>query len=135
MSEALPSHLAKIMPWLEEAVAETRGTHTVEDVLAGIVAQRLQLWVGERCFAVTEFVGYPQKRTFNIFLAGGQRGAFAREARAIQQGMEAFARAGGATLFTNSAKVTEKVAARIPWSRIGSGFQPSWIVMTKELAP
>ena len=132
MSEGLPPHLAKIGPWLEAAVIETQGTHSIADVLSAIASGRLQLWVGERCFAVTEFVNFPQKRGFNVFLAGGD----ASEFKDIQHGMEAFARAGGATLFMHQGKMTDDARRRVSaWERIGRGFKATWIAMTKELTP
>lgn len=134
MIEPAP-HVAKILPWLEAAVAETRGTHTVDDVLSAVTLGRLQLWVGECCFAVTEFVNYPRRRDFNIFLAGGPPGKAAPEFLDIQPGMEAFARAGGATRFTNLGKITPAARRRIDWERIGRGFEATHVAMSKELTP
>lgn len=130
-NSALPGVLQKIMPWLEAAVAETHGTHTVADVLGQLAQGRLHLWAGERCFGLTEFVDHPQKRAFNIFLAGGDRTEFEE----IQHGMEAFARAGGATMFMHYGRITEGVRKRSGWERIGRGFKPAWIAMTKDIEP
>lgn len=123
--------LEKARPWLEAAVAETKGTHTLEDVIESITKGLLHLWIGERCCAVTEFINYPRKRAFNIFLAGGDAAEFTD----IQHGMEAFARAGGATVFMHYGKITEGVRRRCGWARIGEGFEPGWIAMTKEIEP
>ena len=50
---------------------QARGTHTWDDIAAGVFTGRYQLWPLERSVLVTEIVAYPRKRALNIFLAGG----------------------------------------------------------------
>jgi hypothetical protein len=58
-------------PWLEAALAEAGGTHTIDDIRAGIAARRYHFWPGKSSAAITEVFNFPQMRVFNVFLAGG----------------------------------------------------------------
>ena len=58
-------------PHIEAALSYSGGTHTFEDVVAGVSAGRLQFWPGPNSAVITEIQEYPQKRTLHFFLAGG----------------------------------------------------------------
>ena len=53
------------------AIERTNGTHTEDDVLAGLIKGELKLWRGERSAVVTEFVLYPRLKALGFFLIGG----------------------------------------------------------------
>lgn len=53
------------------AIGETRGTHTEDDVVAGVLTNKLKLWRRGASGLITEFVGFPQMKTQNSFLTGG----------------------------------------------------------------
>lgn len=57
--------------WLGAALRYAHGTHTIEDVEAGLESGALGLLAGERSALVVEVVTYPRKRILNVFLAGG----------------------------------------------------------------
>ena len=64
--------LERLAPQLRAALAHAGGTHTLDDVHAGITAGRYQLWPGERSVIVTELQIYPQQKVLCLFLAGGE---------------------------------------------------------------
>lgn len=63
---------ARCGPWIAAALEHAGGTHTLDDVRAGVEAGAFQFWPGERCAAVTELVVYPRAKAARIFLAGGE---------------------------------------------------------------
>ena len=66
-----PETIDKITPWVEAAVDATGGTHSVADLVKGVLDGRINLFIGARCFCAIEFVNYPRMRVLNVFLAGG----------------------------------------------------------------
>ena len=56
---------------IESALKYSGGTHTFEDVAAGIASGHMQLWPTEKACAVTEIVVYPRKNVLHVFLAAG----------------------------------------------------------------
>jgi hypothetical protein len=65
------NEIDRCRPWIEAALQYSGGTHTFDDVADMIATGRLQLWPAMHGCLVTEIVDYPQKRVFNVFLAGG----------------------------------------------------------------
>lgn len=59
-------------PWLRAALEYAGGTHTLDDVRAGVASGYMQLWPAPRGCAVTEIVVYPQSKALHIFLAAGE---------------------------------------------------------------
>lgn len=66
-------------------------THRLEHVLEGVRDGRYQLWAGSACTIVTEILAYPLGRDLNYWLAGGD----VEEMKALEPGIEAWARAAG----------------------------------------
>jgi hypothetical protein len=60
--------------WLEAALEEAHGTHTIDDVREGVRTGRCHFWPGENSAAVTEVFQFPRARVLNVFLAGGDLG-------------------------------------------------------------
>jgi hypothetical protein len=63
--------------YIEEALEYADGSHTYEDICAGVASGSLQFWPGNNAMIVTEIVDTPQKRSLNFFLAGGSGNALA----------------------------------------------------------
>lgn len=53
------------------AIAQTQGTHIEDDILAGVMAGKFKLWRRGASGLITEFMGFPQMKTLNAFLTGG----------------------------------------------------------------
>lgn len=62
----------RVRPMLEPAMTYSGGTHEWEDIVAGVVSTKMQLWANERGAAVTEIIAFPRKQVLNVFLAGGE---------------------------------------------------------------
>lgn len=121
----------RVAPMLEPVLAEGGNTHTMEDLRIALSERRVALWPGERCVAVTEFVDYPQRRHLNVWLAAGDL----VEMQQMRAGLEAYARAHGASGMQFSGRVTNAGKRRLSgWSR-ASGYEPRWIFYFTELAP
>lgn len=56
---------------IEAALEHGNGTHTLEDVLSMVLANRLLFFSFDNCFTIMEVVEYPQFKVFHGFLAGG----------------------------------------------------------------
>jgi len=57
--------------WIEAALEYAGGTHTIEDIEAGLTSGQFTFWPGQRCAIVTELNVYPRFKALNIFLVGG----------------------------------------------------------------
>jgi len=120
---------ARARPFLEDALAHAHGTHEIEDVLGAIGEGRLQLWLGARCAGVTEILTFPRKRMLNLFLAGGDLD----EMKALQAGLEAFARAHACDGMMFSGRLTHMAQRASGWGRALSDYRPTHISFCKEL--
>jgi hypothetical protein len=63
--------LSRCKGWIEAALDYSGGTHTFEDIAAGIASGVMQLWPAPDGCLVTEIVVYPRKKVLNVFLGGG----------------------------------------------------------------
>lgn len=106
-------------PWIEAALAYSGGTHTFDDIAAGVLSGRFRLWVRPNGCAVTEFVNFPRKRVLNVFLAGGEMQAI----KDLEQPAAEYARANGCQSMT--------ISGRVGWQRA----LPHWqqVHQTQEL--
>ena len=120
---------AKARPYLEAALEHSNGTHHVDDLPPMFQNAELQLWVGERCVAVSEFLNFPRKRRLNVFLAGGDLS----EMRAMRPGVEAFARANLCDGVMFSGRATEAVKRTSGWGR-ASGYEPTHVCFIKDFS-
>lgn len=73
-----PAQVATLIPaWVRArthilpALEHCGGTHTEEDVLAGLLVNAYQLWPGQRSAIVTEVRQYPRKKVLHFWLIGG----------------------------------------------------------------
>ena len=131
--EVVERNWQRAEPYIEAALLHAGGTHTTADILSGIAAGHLHLWIGERCAAVSEILNFPRKRALNLFLAGGDL----TELQSLAPGVEAFARAQGcatvmatARLTTGARKGLDRVSA---WLATFAGYEPGHILCTKDL--
>lgn len=65
------SEWLRCRPWIDAALEYASGTHTIEDVEAGIADGRYQFWAGARSAIVSEVIAYPRMKVFNYWLIGG----------------------------------------------------------------
>lgn len=112
--------------WLTDALKHDPGQRSLADVTARIAAGDAQLWTGKRCAVVTEWIIYPNRKAVNVWLMGGDikelLGPMLEriEAWATEQGAsEIF---GGASWRPGWLKTLRK-----------AGFEPQWIMVSKEL--
>jgi hypothetical protein len=126
-----PTDICRIIHLFDEALAECCGTHTRGDLLDAFVKGTAHAWHGERCAVATEFQDHPRRRQLNIWLAAGSL----REMQAMRPGMEAFARAHGATEIHFGARLSRHGRRRLSgWTR-ASGYEARWLHHYKEIVP
>jgi hypothetical protein len=111
---------------IEAALAYAGGTHTFEDIQAGVEAGSLQYWPGPRSVVITEIIQYPRSRALNFFLAGGEL----PELEAMYPLIEEWGRAQGCTVAVMS--------GRKGWERSfltrKEGWEPKLVVFEKDLS-
>lgn len=79
------------------AIAETKGTHTEDDVIADILRGKLTLWREGASGLITEYTQFPQMKVLNAFLAGGD---LLRELLPLQERIQRHAAANGCKRMT-----------------------------------
>ena len=110
--------------WIEAALDEGDGTHTMDDVVDGLLRGDYQFWPGERSACVTEIIEYPRRKALCFWLAGG-------DLFDLMQSIEPVARewgeAQGCDLFLGYA------IDRPGWSRALQryGYAPGWRVFRR----
>ncbi|AUQ64432.1 hypothetical protein PhaeoP51_03501 [Phaeobacter inhibens] len=102
-------------------MAHADGTHTFEDIAAGVLSGRYLLWPRERCFAVLELIQYPRGAELNVFLAGGDL----RQIQSSQQQLFEIAKSHGAQAVT--------MTGRRGWVRALPGWTEQHVVLRKDL--
>lgn len=107
--------------WLLPALALNGGTHTEDDIVAGLYVGRYHLWIAERGAIVTEFVTYPRLKALNFFLVGGNLEAVL----ALEPGIVAFARENGCKRVI--------CAGRKGWERVLKDYAPAWLGLRKDI--
>lgn len=113
-------------PWykyIEDALVYARGTHTLNDVLDGVLRGDFQFWPGDKSAVVTEIQIYPQKKVMHIFLAGGDL----EELLEMEKSVRAFAE----TIGCNSMSIS----GRRGWVKIfeRDGWEEVCTSIVKEL--
>lgn len=82
LAEVWPEAVEHLKPALERA----RGTHTIDEIFAGVMRGELQLWVGNHSAGITEVVTYPRCKAVRIFLAGGDLEEMKHMERVLSEG-------------------------------------------------
>jgi hypothetical protein len=108
---------------IESALAHSGGTHTFDDIAAGIAAQRYQLWPGRKSVVVSEILQFPQRRVAHCFLAAGDM----EEIQVQRRWLEGWAASQGCQSVT--------VAGRPGWERVlaADGYQKAAVLLEKNL--
>lgn len=104
------------------AIAETKGTHTEDDILAGLIAGTYRLWRRNASGVVTDFAAYPRMKVINIFLAGGSL----KDVLSLQAEIENYGRKIGCQRATG-------LAVREGWQKVVAGGRKLGVCMYKDL--
>lgn len=112
----------KAKPFLEDAILETKGTHTMDDVCLMVGAGHFTLWLTEKSALLTEFVQFPRMKTLNCFAGGGDLKDLIelREEKLIP-----FAKKNGCARITG--------AGRKGWTKTLPGFEFGGVYMHKDI--
>jgi hypothetical protein len=116
--------LNRCRTWIEDALEYAGGTHNFNDIAAGVLSDRYQIWPSNNSVVVTEIVVYPQLKDLHYFLAGGNLD----ELKAMRPIIEAWGKELGCTRVS--------LAGRKGWERTflkDEGYRPNWFVLSKEL--
>ena len=115
---------ARCKHWIEGALPYCYGTHTIDDVAAGIASGQFQFWPGERSAVITEILTYPQLKALNFFLVGGDGKELVERIEPI---IVAWAKSIGCM------RVTQ--VGRKGWSRVlrPKGYRTVLTMMLKEI--
>lgn len=118
------SEWQRCRPWIEEALKYSAGTHTIEDIEAGIATGAYRFFSSPKAAVIVEVIECPQKRILNYFLIGGDSDDLKTK---IDPLASAWAKAKGCKLaIGNVRKGGERLFADI-------GFRPRWITISKDL--
>jgi hypothetical protein len=108
-----------------EAIAQTNGTHTEDDILAGVMAGRFKLWRRGASGLITEFSAFPQMKQLNAFITGGSL----HELLPLQEPVQNYAAANGCGRMTAMVTHGEK-----GWERaLGDGTKRAGVAVYKDL--
>jgi hypothetical protein len=124
MDNIIREEAEKARPFIEAALEYSGGTHTFGDVVAALVSGEMQLWATDSAAVVTELQMFPQYRSCNFFLAGGDMNQLAHFQRVIGE----WAKAQGCQRLT--------ITGRRGWERTflkDEGYLPKWTTFSKEL--
>lgn len=117
------SEWERCAPWIEAALSYAGGTHTLDDIRAGIEKGRFALIALERSAFVVEIIEYPQAMALHIFLAGGDL----EELKGFNSRMDEMARRLGCSRIT--------IAGRKGFARVLTelGYLERWTVLAKDI--
>lgn len=123
LGDDLDAALARLTERVNAALAYSGGTHLFEDVAAGLHEGTMQLWVRGDSYVVSELIDYPQRRVFNVFLAGGHT----EDIIAMYEPLAVWAREWGCDV--------AHATGRPGWTRAleAQGWVPTWVALQKEL--
>lgn len=107
------------------AIAETHGTHTEDDVVAGVLTNKFKLWRRGRSGLLTEFVSFPQMKTQNSFLTGGDL----HDLLPLIEPVQNHAAANGCKRLTCVVAKSESAWMRV----LGDGWRHGGVFLYKDL--
>ena len=109
--------------WIEAALEHSGGTHSFDDIAAGIASGHMQLWPARKACAVTEIVVYPQKKVLHVFLAAGDLEQITNAIGAVEE----WGKAQGCESLTMN--------GRFGWQRVLNkrGWSPTMVIMERSL--
>lgn len=113
---------ARCGPWLEAALALTRGTHSLEDVRRAVETGECRLYTGRASALVCEMQDWPQRKVLLLWLAGGDLAELRDELRPLA---ERWGREQGCTHVS--------IIGRPGWARALPEYEQIAVVCGKEL--
>lgn len=119
--DAFEAEWTRCAPWIEAALEQGGGTHTVDDVKAAVCAREARFWAGRNAALVTRREDYPRFSVLMLWLGAGDLAELCDELRPMA---EAYARDTGCR------KVW--IAGRPGWAR-AVGYEPAFAVCEREL--
>lgn len=115
--------LTRCKKWIESALEYSGGTHTFDDIVAGVYSGHMQFWPAENGCAITEVITFPRRKVLHVFLAAGEMNQIVD----MDESAEQFARANGCNAMT--------IAGRRGWKKVlaEKGYKESYTALIKEL--
>ena len=116
--------LHRARQYIEDALKYSEGTHTFNDIAAGVLTNRYQLWPNKNSAVVTEIVVYPQLKDLHYFLAGGNLDELKQMRPVIESGGKS----------VGCSRVS--LAGRPGWEKTflkDEGYEPKLFILAKEL--
>jgi hypothetical protein len=114
----------KLRALFDKALWIGGGTHTIDDVEAGVAQGLFQFWEADDCCAVTEILTYPRCKKLHIFIAAGN---FQSICDKLLPRASAFAKENGCVSMTTIAR--KGFVRRIPQY----GFKPKYVAFELDL--
>lgn len=116
---------SRVRGWIASALEMGAGTHTLDDVIAGLEAGDYQLWTTDKAACVTEIIVFPRKKALNFWLMGGD---LADAMERIEPVARAWGSDRGCSLFLGYA------IERPGWDRAlrKFGYAPGWRVFWRQ---
>lgn len=111
----------RVRDMLLPAIDILGGTHTETDVVAMLLAGKLNLWVSDTAAVITEIRHYPRLREISTFAAGGDMNGVLKLKLAIEQ----YGRDNGCR--------RSRIEGRKGWERVHTDYGFLSISLVKEL--
>jgi hypothetical protein len=112
-------------PWLEAALERGTGTHTIEDVFAGVSSGEMQLLYNDTAAMITTIHYLPRATNVHIFLTGGDMAGAKSLLHSLEEASKKI-----------EGKVNISLQGRPGWLKsflVDEGYESLNVVMTKEL--
>ena len=115
--------LAPYREMLESALAHNGGSHSYEDIVAGVESGIYLAWPGVRSIVVCQLIQTPRRRVGHCFLAAGEMA----EVLAIRTWCEEWAKRSGCDAVA--------INGRPGWERLlaSAGYSRKSVVLEKQL--
>ncbi len=115
--------LTRCRSWIESALEYSGGTHTFDDIVAGVYSGHMQFWPADKGCAITEIITFPRKKVLHVFLAAGEMNQIVD----MDDSAEKFAIANGCSAMS--------IAGRRGWKKVlaEKGYEESFTTLTKEI--
>jgi hypothetical protein len=122
-SHIIMVNLEEYREWIEAALEYSGGTHSFDDIAAGIASGHMQIWPAKKACAITEIVVYPQKKVLHVFLAAGDLEQITNAIGAVEE----WGKAQGCESLTMN--------GRYGWQRVldKRGWTPTMVTMERGL--
>lgn len=121
--DALIQKFDAARPLLQSALDRANGEYLLDDILEGVLDERLQLWTAPGFAGVTEVLNYPRRRVVLVHLCAGELDAI----RAAEGQLTRFAQIVGADAI--------RILGRRGWAKALAdyGYRESAVEVTKEV--